>query len=60
MVPFEVDGVSVSDMYISPNADKIKDTVAITVSGASSDGYEVGLYKRSTRVAVIAKQETGR
>jgi len=47
-------------MYISPNADKIKDTVAITVSGASSDGYEVGLYKRSTRVAVIAKQETGR
>ncbi len=60
MVPFEVDGVSVSDMYISPNADKVKDTVLITVSGASSDGYEVGLYKRSVRVAVIAKQETGR
>ncbi|MHB8840553.1 MAG: DUF5667 domain-containing protein [Candidatus Aquicultor sp.] len=60
MVPFEVDGVSVSDIYISPNADKVKDTVAITVSGASCDGYEVGLYKRATRVAVIAKKEAGR
>lgn len=60
MVPFEVDGVGVSDMYISPNADKVKDTVVITVNGASSDGYEVGLYKRSTRVAVIAKQAMGR
>ena len=60
MVPFEVDGVSVSDMYISPNADKVKDNVVIAVSGASSDGYEIGLYKRSVKVAVIAKQEAGR
>lgn len=60
MIPFEVDGVSVSDMYISPNGDKIKDTVVITVSGASNDGFEVGLYRRSTRVAVIAKQAAGR
>ncbi|MBE0448253.1 MAG: hypothetical protein IBX64_09180 [Actinobacteria bacterium] len=60
ITPFQVDSISVSSKYISPNGDGVKDTVLIRVDGATEESFTVELYKGSTKVAVIAKQASGK
>ncbi|WP_286679165.1 DUF5667 domain-containing protein [Candidatus Aquicultor secundus] len=57
---FEVDAMSVSDEYISPNGDCIKDTITVGIKGASADGYNIALYKGKERIATIAERRLGR
>jgi len=59
LAAFEVGGIIVSDKYISPNGDGIKDAISISVQGSSADRFKVELYKGALPVAVLAEQKAG-
>jgi len=59
LVPFEIGNITLSDRYISPNGDGVKDTVSISISGATEDNFKVELYRGATMVAVIAEKLSG-
>ena len=60
LVPFVIEGLEISDKYISPNADGVKDSITVTVSGAAADKFKVELYRGAVPVATIAEQTAGR
>jgi len=60
LAPFTVEGLDISDKYISPNADGAKDSITVTVSGAAADKFKVELYRGAVPVATIAEQTAGR
>ena len=60
LAPFVIDGIDISDKYISPNADGVKDSITVTVTGAAADKFKVELYRGVVPVATIAEQTSGR
>ncbi|MDP2212127.1 MAG: DUF5667 domain-containing protein [Candidatus Aquicultor sp.] len=60
LAPFTVEGIDISDKYISPNADGVKDSITVAVSGAAADKFKVELYRGAVPVATIAEQTAGR
>ncbi|MDI6817616.1 MAG: DUF5667 domain-containing protein, partial [Actinomycetota bacterium] len=60
LAPFTIEGIDISDRYISPNADGVKDSITVTVSGAAADKFKVELYRGAVPVAIIAEQTAGR
>jgi hypothetical protein len=60
MAPFEVDAVRVSDRSFSPNKDGVKDMVRVSVDGASSETFSVGIYQNSAKIVTILEQSSGK
>lgn len=57
--PFEVEAISVSGDVISPNGDNIKDSILVSVTGATTDRFSVALYRGATKIATLMEQREG-
>jgi hypothetical protein len=56
---FEVEAVTVSRDYLSPNGDGSNEDASINIEGATLGEFSVCLYRESERVAVIKNIESG-